>query len=60
MTILILLLKVYSVGKVSFLVRQIKKKLWNVGNRDYMKYLQGDVIVLPTHCARLELRYVIP
>jgi hypothetical protein len=50
MTILILLLRVYSVGEVSVLAHQIQKKPWNIGNKGYMKYLQGDVLILPTHC----------
>jgi hypothetical protein len=44
MTILILLLKVYSVDEVSVLARWIQKKPWNIGNKGYMKYLQGDVL----------------
>jgi hypothetical protein len=51
---------VYLVGEVLVLVHQIQKKPWRIGNRDCMKYLQGDVLILPTHCDGLELRYVIP
>jgi hypothetical protein len=57
---LIRLLRVYSVGEVSTLARRIQKNPWNIGNRGYMKYLQGYVLILPSHFSRLELRYVIP
>jgi hypothetical protein len=53
---LILLLRVYSVGEVSVTVHHIQKKPWNNCNRGYMKYLQGYALVLPAHYTGLELR----
>jgi hypothetical protein len=41
MTILILLPKVYSVGKVLVLARWIQKKPWNIGNKGYMRYIDA-------------------
>jgi hypothetical protein len=57
---LILLVRVYSVGAVSILAHHISRKPYNIGSKGYMKYLQGDVLLLPAHFTVLELRYEIP
>ena len=50
---------VYLFGEVLVHVHQIHKKLWIIDNKDFMKCLQGNVLVLPVRCDGLELRYVI-
>lgn len=53
MTILILVLKVYSVNEVSVIACRIQKNPWSIGNRCYMRYLQGECA-----CITYKLRWI--